>query len=212
MADWIGAVVAALGIRGCAAIGNSMGGYLAMRLALRDPGALSRLVNVQSPGVPEARIYALQAALAVPGSQRLLRWMVQRDPERWAHKNVHYWDESLKSREEARVYGAPLGTDAGVRAFIAHLRVTLAPKPMRAFLATLAQRKARGEPFPVPLQLVYARQDPMVPPRFGEVFAAHLPGVPLVWLDEASHFPHVDAPARFIAAVLPFLRASDDAP
>ncbi len=31
----------------------------------------------------------------------ILRALVALDPLRWAHRNVHYFDESLKSREEA---------------------------------------------------------------------------------------------------------------
>jgi pimeloyl-ACP methyl ester carboxylesterase len=34
-----------------------------------------------------------------------------------------------------------------------------------------------------------------------------LPRADFVWLDRASHFAHVDAADRFVAAVLPFLEA-----
>src|SRR5262249_41690633 len=93
-------LIDALGIRGACAIGNSLGGYLCMRLALSTPGALSRLVNMHSPGLPEARLVALSAALAAPGAQRLLAFWVRRAPDRFAHQNVHYRDETLKSLEE----------------------------------------------------------------------------------------------------------------
>src|SRR5690606_18494790 len=157
----------ALGIRGCAAIGNSMGGYLCMRLALRDPEALGPLVNLHSPGVPLLRLYALRTVLSAPGSHRLLRFLVHRDPERWVHRNVHYYDESLKSREETREYAEPLATDAGVAAFARILHETLDPAEMRAFVERLRLLSEAGQPFPVPLMLVYAAQDPMVPPSVG---------------------------------------------
>lgn len=205
LADWIGEVQAALGIRGAAVVGNSMGGYLCMRLALRDPGAMSRLVNVHSPGVPEARLYALGAALAVPGMKPFLAWLARRKPEEWAHKNVHYFDESLKSREEAREYGAPLAAHDGARAFVKHLGETMAIGPIRRFYRELARRQERGEPFPVPLLLVYAERDPMVPPRFGELLARRIPDARLVRLARASHFAHVDAVEHLVPLVLPFL-------
>lgn len=207
MADWIGDVQSALGIRGCAVIGNSMGGYLCMRLALRDPDAMSRLVNVHSPGVPEARLYALGAALAVPGVKSLLAWLARRKPEEWAHRNVHYFDESLKSREEAREYGTPLAAPDGARAFVKHLGETMAIGPIRRFYRELASRRARGEPFPVPLLLVYAERDPMVPPRFGDLLAERIPDARLVRLADASHFAHVDAVEHFVPPVLSFLRS-----
>jgi pimeloyl-ACP methyl ester carboxylesterase len=203
-AEWIGALQRALGVRGCRVIGNSMGGYLCMRLALSDPEAMERLVNVHSPGVPEARLVLLRAALAVPGARAILKRRVQRDPLRWAHANVHYRDESLKSLEEAHAYGDPLSTDAGFDAFLGYLGQTMGIGPVCEFQATLKDRQARSQPFPVPLVHLYARKDPMVPSRFGPILAART-GAPLVWIEDASHFMHVDAAPRFLPPVLEFL-------
>ncbi len=204
IAAWLAALQRELGIRGSSVIGNSMGGYLCMWLALEDPGAVGRLLNVHSPGVPEARLYALGAALSLPGVKPLLSAWIRRDPLRWAHANVHYWDESLKSLEEAREYGKPLAVEGGAAAFIKYLGETMAVGPMRSFQRTLRERRSRGEPFPVPLLHLYARRDPMVPPRFGGVLAGWT-GAPIVWLDGASHFAHVDATDRFADAALAFL-------
>lgn len=203
LADWIAAVSDALGITGSACIANSMGGYLAMWAALRGV-PFESLVQVHGPGVPEARLVALGAAFAL-GGKPILRALVARDPERWCHANVHYYDESLKSRQEAREYAAPLRTDEGRRAFAKHLGETMALAPMRRMHAILRERRERDEPFPCPLLLLYARRDPMVPPRFGSIYAERIPSARLVWLDEASHFAHVDAPERFLPPVLAFL-------
>ena len=91
-----------------------------------------------------------------------------------------------------------------MRAFIKYLQETMAVGPIREFQRELLARKERGEAFPVPLRLVYARRDPMVPPRFGQILAERT-GSSLVWLDEASHFAHVDAVERFLPPVLDFL-------
>jgi pimeloyl-ACP methyl ester carboxylesterase len=205
LAAWIGDVQRALGIRGCPVIGNSMGGYLAMRLALRDPEAMSRLVNVHSPGVPELRLRALGIALALPGVRSLLARVVRRDPVRWAFRNVHYYDESLKSLEEAREYARPLATEEGARAFVAHLAETMAYAPLVEFQRTLVDRRTQKKSFPVPLLLLYAERDPMVPPVIGDRLSALVPDARLVRLREASHFPHVDAVDRFLPPVLEFL-------
>lgn len=202
LACLLGELQEALGIRGCAVIGNSLGGYLCMRLALQDAGAIGRLVNLHSPGVPLLRLYALRGVLGLPGAESLLRRLVHADPERWVHRNVHYWDETLKSREETREYAAPLRTHAGVRAFGRVLRETLDPTEMRTFLQALEAR-----PFPVPLLLVYAEQDPMVPPAVGDRLRALVPRAEYVQISQASHFAHVDAVERFVSAVLPFLEA-----
>ncbi len=202
LATSIGELLSALGIRGAPAIGNSLGGYLMMRLALRDPGATSRLVNLHSPGLPTARMRALSAALTVVGDvEPILRWLVWRSPERWVHRNVHYFDETLKSREEHAEYAAPLRTPEGIRAFARMLTETLDVAEMASFERELAARRR----FPIPLSLVYAARDPMVPPSVGDRFRALLPDARFTRLEDASHFAHVDASDRFVDAVLPFL-------
>jgi len=203
LAAAVGAIIDALGIRGAPVVGNSLGGYLCMRLALADPRAMSRLVNLHSPGVATGRMWALFAALrVVPGAAAIVRRLVWRDPERWVHNNVHYFDETLKSKEEHRAYAAPLSTPEGVAAFHAMLRETMDPRAMRAFVKSLADLGGR---FPIPLMLMYARRDPMVPPSVGQTLRRLLPDAPFVELARGSHFAHVDAPDLFLAAVRPFL-------
>ena len=194
------ATIDALGVRGAPVIGNSMGGYLAMRAAMTDPAAMSRLVNLHSPGVPTARMYALWWALRLLPARPLIDWLVRRNAEKWVHKNVHYYDESLKSREEHREYAGPLSKREGRKTFYRHLRDSLDVREMKRFVAML-----REKPFPIPLLFVYAKRDPMVPPVVGEKLHALVPQAEMIRLDEASHFAHVDAAARFVAAIEPFI-------
>jgi pimeloyl-ACP methyl ester carboxylesterase len=192
----------ALGIRGCAVIGNSMGGYLCMRAALLDPAAMSRLVNIHSPATPGARYGLLHAALSLPPLRALLGWWIRRAPRRWAHRNVHYHDESLKSLEEAAEYGDPLGSRDGSEAFIRYLWHTFAPAELRGFVRALA-----AAPFPIPLLLLYSRTDPLVPPAVGAALSRLVPAAELVWLDDTSHFAHVDTPEKVLAPARAFLGA-----
>jgi len=209
LADLIGELMDTLGVCGAPVIGNSMGGYLSMWLALRRPSALSRLVNLHSPGVVTPRMTALELALRVPYSGALLDRLIHRDPLRWAFKNVHYYDESLKSLEEAHEYGAPLSTKEGRSAFHRYLRDTMSATAMKELAKAL--RALPGGRFPVPLKLIYARRDPMVPPEVGARLAALIPSAELVWLERGSHLAHVDAPEAFLEAALPFLLASSRA-
>lgn len=196
------AIIETLGLRGAPVIANSMGGYLAMRAALIDPGAMSRLVNLHSPGVPTGRMHALRWAMRLLPSWPIVDWMIRRNPERWVHQNVHYFDESLKSKQEQRVYGGPLHERAARRTYYRQLRDTLDAGGMSELV-----EKVRGRPFPIPLLLVYAPKDPIVPPIVGDKLAALIPGAQLVKLTTGSHFAHVDAPAHFLAAIEPFLAA-----
>jgi len=194
----------ALGIRGSAVVGNSLGGYVAMHMALEDPAAVSRLVVNHAPGTPDPRFVALRALLSTGAGRALLRYLVQRDPRRWVYRNVHYHDERLKSREELDEYGAPLATDDGITCFTKSLHETLAPAGFRAFVDELGR-----SPFPVPLLFVYARKDPVVPPRVGEALHRLARGSELRYLEGTSHFSHVDTPDRMVETILPFLRAGE---
>ena len=81
---------------------------------------------------------------------------------------------------------------------------TLDVRAMDRFERALRERAA----FPIPLLLAYAREDPMVPPVVGERLAALVRDATLCWLDDASHFAHVDAADRFVPLAERFLRES----
>ncbi|MCA9773903.1 MAG: alpha/beta hydrolase [Myxococcales bacterium] len=210
LAIWIAEFQEAAGIRGCAVIGNSLGGYLSMRLALRDPESMSRLVNVHSPGFPEPRLYAAKHVLGLPRMVELVAWLARRDPERWVQRNVHYYDETLKSREETREYGAPLATREGSLAFARMLVETVDPTAMGEFQTRLTALKESGAGFPVPLLLLYAERDPMVSATMGPRFAERIPDAKFVVVPESSHFMHVDAVPRFLPPVLEFLGVNEE--
>ncbi len=202
---FIGELQETLGITGCPAVGNSLGGYLCMYSALQDRARFARLAVIHAPGVVEPRLVAMNLALRVPGVAAVLGRVVRRNPLRWAHSQVHYYDETLKSLEEAHEYGDPLASSTGARAFIRYLGEALNPRGLHVFGRELRRRRNTGEGFPVPLMLVYARQDPTVPPRVGSRLHALLPDGELHWLQRSSHFPQVDAPDRLAGLLAGFL-------
>jgi pimeloyl-ACP methyl ester carboxylesterase len=211
LAGFIGDLQDRLGIAGCDAIGNSLGGYLCMQRALQQPQSFGRLVVVHAPALPQARLRALHLALKVPGTRSALSRVVRRDPLRWAHRNVHYYDESLKSLEEARAYGEPLADKAGAESFIRYLADALDPQELTNFVAELERRREGGQGFPIPLLLIYARQDPMVPPEIGPKLHRLVPDAEFRWLEDSSHFAQVDSPAPLADLVADFLGAKDAA-
>lgn len=205
LSAWIGEFQTRLGLNGCPVVGNSLGGYLAMRHTLTDPRAFAAVVNIHSPAIPLPRLHLLHAALSVPGANRLLRWWIQRDTTQWAHRAVHYYDETLKSLEEAHQYGDPLTTTDGAHAFIGYLRDVMSPSGFAEFSAELRRRRDAGERFPAPLLLIYSQQDPLVPPTVGGHLSTLLPDVDIHWLDRSSHFAQVDSPTAITDFVLNFL-------
>ncbi len=203
LAEWIGDFQRALGIEGCLAVGNSLGGYLCMMHALEEPGAFAKLVNIHSPASPDLRYRALGALLSLPGTTALLGALVGKDGRRWTHKNVHYYDESLKSLEEAEEYAAPLRTPAGLAAFRSYLKDAVSPAGFTAFANML-----REKPFPVPLLLLYAKTDPLVSPENCAYLAKLVPAAKVAWIEDSSHFAHVDTPDAVVKAVTEFFGQS----
>jgi len=205
LATFVGELQHELGIHGCLAVGNSQGGYLCMRRALEDPASFARLAVVHPPAIVEPRLVAMNVALRVPGVAQALARVVRHDPLRWAHRNVHYRDESLKSLEEAHEYGDPLASAAGARSFTRHLGESLSLGELRSFDRELARRRDAGEGFPVPLSMIYAREDPTVPPKVGPKLHALAPDAEFHWLERSSHFAQVDTPDELAVLLLDFL-------
>jgi pimeloyl-ACP methyl ester carboxylesterase len=200
LAEWLGEFQRTVGIEGCLAVGNSLGGYVCMMQAMREPGAFAKVVNIHSPASPDFRYRALGALLSLPGTTALLGALVGKDGRRWTHKNVHYYDESLKSLEEAEEYALPLRTPEGLAAFRSYLKDAVAPAGFVAFAKSLREKE-----FPVPLLLLYAKTDPLVSPKNCEYLAKLVPAAKVAWIDESSHFAHVDTPDAVVTAVTDFL-------
>lgn len=206
LANWISAFQDKMNIVGCDAIGNSMGGYLCMWNALLRPYSFRKLINLHSPGLPRDNVKKLNLALSfLPLT--LPAYLARRDPYKWVHKHIHYRDEGLKSQEEALAYGKPLSTKEGSMAFAKYLKETLSLSGIDDFKARLAQRKQAGQEFPVPLYLLYSNEDPMVPPDIGPELHALLPGSTFEWIENSSHFMHVDNPEETVTRCFNFLRA-----
>lgn len=203
-AAWTLELMRALDIWGAPVVGNSLGGYIVMRAAIQQPSAFERVVSIHPPYKSSPRFYALRAAMGIPGSHRVLDSMVRANPMKWVHRNVHYFDETLKSREEAEEYAEPLSSKEGRRAFAALLANSLNPRDLDDFAMRLKFARRNGG-FPVPLQLIYARQDPMVPPDHGEALAEAIPDAQMIWLERSSHFAHVDTPELVLGAMEGFL-------
>lgn len=208
LAGFLGDLQEQLGILGCGAVGNSLGGYICMQRALQAPNSFNRLLVLHAPGLPQARLRALHLVLRAPGAAPVLKRVVRRDPLRWAHRNVHYYDETLKSLEEAREYGEPLATEAGAESFVRYMADALDPTEMTRFVAELERRRDQGQRFPVPLMLVYAREDPMVAPEIGPKLHGLIPDAEFRWIEHSSHFAHVDSPDEVVALVDDFLPAA----
>jgi len=185
-------------------IGNSLGGLYALKALLIDPTIAHRFVLMHAPGYPLIRTAVSSFALnKVPGMRGTLTEVIARTahrfPRTFVAKNVHYERKDMLCEEECAETGRIFETLEGGRVFAKILEESLDPKEHAAIIEEL-----RKNPLKCPVKILYARKDRMVPPEFGPRFHADMPGSEFVWMDDASHFLHVDAPERTVAEIKGF--------
>ena len=181
-------------------VGNSLGGLICLKTLLDSPDLADRYVHIHAPGYPMLRSKLAHALLALAPVRWALAWFVHRFRERFVAWNVHYQRDDMLSREEVREYAGQFETAAGSKVFVRILRESVDPSEHAGIIATLRRDAGR---LPSVL-LLYAREDPLVPPEFGPRYAEDIPGAPLHWIEESSHFVQVEQPARTVDEIRDF--------
>jgi pimeloyl-ACP methyl ester carboxylesterase len=190
------ALLAHLGVPRAAVVGHSMGGMLATRFAFSYPEATSHVVLVNMIGLQDARLQrpwrntedVYRAALA-RGYEEILRGMeryyVEWDPAYEKYVRVHY--------------GWTLSGDW----------------PRLARIRALLQQMVYTEPVVYEWPHVQARalviggeHDGPDFPELARGVADAIPQAELVLLEDVGHNPHLEAPERFHAELLRFLRSA----
>jgi pimeloyl-ACP methyl ester carboxylesterase len=186
-------------------VGNSLGGLYSLRALMIDETIARRFVLEHAPGYPMFRSKFVTSTLAAPAIGAPLGDLVAKIAHRWPQwfvsMNVHYHRKDMLSREECVEHGRPFESLDGARVFMRIMAESIDPKEHAAILAEL-----RARPLKIPVRIIYARKDTMVPPWMGERFHEDMPGSELVWMDDASHFLHIDAPERTVEQIVQFDR------
>jgi esterase len=191
MAEDVAETLESLGHRRCRLLGHSMGGKVAMALALTRPDMIERLVVADiAPRTYEHGnadlIAAMQALEITPGM----------------------------TRAEASAALAPRIPDAMIRSFLMlNLRLGAAQPPgWRIGLADIAAAMSVIEgwqdlpgTYDGPTLFIAGGRSHYVPQDAEPAIRALFPAARFASLPDAGHWLHVDDPAGFIAAITPFL-------
>jgi pimeloyl-ACP methyl ester carboxylesterase len=205
-AAWLLALMDGLGVERAHLVGNSMGGRIAIEVALRAPDRVDRIV-LFAPAVamlrpfryfPLALARALLPELAflpLPLPRRLLvrglRAIFAR-PERLADG----WYESAID-EFVRVFASPRGR---IALFSAARQIYLDPPHGERGFWTRLRALSR------PALFLWGDRDPLVPASFARHVADALPTATSIVLDDCGHIPQYEHPATTHALVREFLR------
>ncbi|MEX0785238.1 MAG: alpha/beta fold hydrolase [Dehalococcoidia bacterium] len=192
--ELVAALMSRLGIARAAVIGHSMGGSVAMRLALGHPERVSRLALVSSVSGelrPALRLGKLVGPLLPLGAPLSLHRQGFR--RRAFRSAVH--DPALVTPDTLEAYFRPMRMRGHLRSLGAQLggRARDAAIPYERILQ--------------PTLILWGEQDRWLPPSRGEQLASRLPNAELRWVPSAGHLPLEEQPDVCNRLLLEFLEA-----
>jgi pimeloyl-ACP methyl ester carboxylesterase len=202
-------LIAALGYDRATVVGHSLGGGIAMQFAYQFPERIERLVLVGSGGLGR-EVHLILRAATLPGSELVLAllggaWLkATGGAVRNALARV-----GLKTGEDLAGVSGGIGSlaDAGARgAFVHTARAAIDPRGQRVSATDRLYLAAD-----LPTLIVWGERDPIIPVEHGRAAHAAIPGSRLEVFEGAGHFPHREAPARFVALLEDFVATTEPA-
>jgi pimeloyl-ACP methyl ester carboxylesterase len=200
---FVAAFVDALDIGRATFVGNSLGGLIALRLALSEPERAGALVLVDSAGLGRA-VNPAFTSVNVPGL---------------GEAALPFWRTPVGAYQRAwgrtaLLFAHPPGSVP--REWVAEqCRLALSPGYLEAHLAVLrtqvgfgGQREVLVDQLPlleIPTLVVWGAGDRVFPECQARVAAARLQEGSLAVVPDCGHMPHVECPDRFLAALDDFL-------
>ena len=191
MAEDVAETLAQLGIARCRLLGHSMGGKVAMRLALARPDLLERVIVADI--APRSYVHGNKDLTAAMLALQITPGM---------------------TRAEASAALAERIPDPMIRSFLLlNLRLGSAqPNGWRIGLSELSEAmpviegwEPVEDQFTGPALFLSGSRSHYVPEEAQPAIRALFPSVRFETVPEAGHWLHVDNPAGFIAAISPFL-------
>lgn len=207
MADFIGRAARALALPPAVAVGVSMGGDVALNLALRHPALVRALVLIGPGGlVPVFRNRPTQCAawLAAQLPDVLLLPMTRfanRFVDR-ALRGVVKDVRTLPPQVVAEFVAEARRPDGGI-AYGRYNQAALGPFAMRNDLLPVVDR------ITVPTLFFHGAEDPLVDPEGSRRASARMPDARLVLVPDCGHWAQLEAGDRFRAEMREFLATLD---
>jgi pimeloyl-ACP methyl ester carboxylesterase len=200
---FVAAFVDALGIGRATFVGNSLGGLIALRLALSEPARVTALVLVDSAGLGRA-VNPAFTSVNVPGPFEAAipfwRTPVGAYQRAWGRTALLFAHPPGSVPRQWLAEQCRLALSSGY--LEAHLTV------LRALVSPLGQREVLVDRLPslkIPTLVVWGARDRVFPEAQAREAVAHLPEGSLALIPDCGHMPHVECPDRFLAALGGFI-------
>jgi pimeloyl-ACP methyl ester carboxylesterase len=175
--------IEALDLSGVHIIGQSLGGWIALEMAVRSTARLRSLTLISAAGihvkgVPKTDIFIL-------------------DPEEVAR--LAYADPNIGEKAAARA-STEKYQDLAILNRIASARFGWQPRFFNPRLERWLHRVN------VPTHIIWGGDDRIIPPAYAEAFHRLIPGSTLTMIAKAGHLPHVEQAEAVAEAIQSFLR------
>jgi pimeloyl-ACP methyl ester carboxylesterase len=166
-------------------VGQCIGGWVALEMAIRSTAQIRSLTLVNSAGI---RVKGVpRADMFVCSEDDLLKML-------FAGPKAAEWLKSWRATPELE--------DLYDRNRAAAARYSWSP---RLFNPKLERWLHRVD---VPTHIVWGREDRVIPPAYAEALKALIKGATVTTLPDCAHLPHVEQPQAFAQEVSRFIRSS----
>jgi pimeloyl-ACP methyl ester carboxylesterase len=168
--------------------GNSFGGHVALRVAIKRPDLVRGLVLAGSSGLFE---------------RTLVQGAPIRPPREWVAEKISelFYDPRAMHEDDIDRAHAVLNTRQGARAMVR--------------LSRTARRNHLGDQIgeiTAPTLLIWGREDVVTPPSAAQGFLDLMPNARIVWVDRCGHTPMLEAPGIFAESLTAFVKELEGEP
>lgn len=197
--------LAALDVPSATIVGHSFGGGVAMQLAYQHPEMCDRLVLVGSGGLGREVSWLLRL-VTLPAAEHVMPLVCPRivadrgDDVGRALAGVGF--SIPRVAEMWRSYASLAGA-ADRKAFVRTIRGVIEPGGQTVNALDRLYLAAH-----LPTLIVWGDRDGIIPVSHAHTAHEAIPGSHLAILDEVGHFPHVEAPDRFLEVLREFLAST----
>jgi pimeloyl-ACP methyl ester carboxylesterase len=164
-----------LNLKNVTVVGSSMGGWIAMEMAVRDTSRLKSLVLSSPAGIAAPGVRAADIFLMAP--EEMVRNL--------------FVDQKLA---EARL-AQPEDIDVSLKNRHTTARLAWEPRLHDPHLPKWLHR------IDVPVKILWGRQDRILPVAFVDVYRKLLPKAEISILENCGHLPHAEKPDEFVEII-----------
>jgi pimeloyl-ACP methyl ester carboxylesterase len=203
------------GLRSAALVGASLGGRIALEVALEEPQLVRKLVLVNTLGLGRPQVRAAQVAYGLVSLPRVgeavmrltrdaLRWAPKRMIRKVAGRYAGVSSDLKRTMDDAylddlrEMYGAAGFPDA----YLSTIRSLINP---RALLGGHHDVTRRLNELKIPVQLIWGANDPLFPLAHASRAQSLIERSKLEVIDGAGHTPQSERPEEFNRVLHQFL-------